>query len=82
MNQIYSTDSNKVIGNTMYNWLNKEINNLETPENQTCWLAVDVESEKSQKSLTVRIGFTSIEVKSGYDPKLLLDVAKTLREIC
>ncbi|MFD2444116.1 IS66 family insertion sequence element accessory protein TnpB [Bacillus sp. CGMCC 1.16607] len=48
------------------------------------WLSVEMDdsTENSNNALIVRVGQASVEVKSGFDPKLLLDVVRTLRSIC
>jgi hypothetical protein len=50
----------------------------------TNWLAVDMDdqTENPNNALIVRIGQASVEVKSGFEPKLLADVVRTLISIC
>lgn len=70
-------------------WLKKEGAN-ETPlAASTKWLPVEISSQSadsekilSNNSLHIKIGPAVVEVKPGFNQKLLLDVVRTLRTIC
>ena len=60
----------------LWYWLRKE-NDLTAEESQK-WLSIDLSNESIQNSLLLRVGKVEIEIRPGFDPKLLLDVVKTL----
>jgi hypothetical protein len=60
--------------NQLWYWLRKE--NKASAE--TTWLPLDLSDADFQNSLLVRVGQIAVEVKPGFDPKLLLDVVRTL----
>ena len=57
-------------------WLRKEKQPYE--EGIFTWLPLDLSEAGFQTSLLVRVGQVTLEVRPGFDPKLLLDVVKTL----
>lgn len=62
-------------------WLRKFKSEHESEQKQTQWLSVeigDLGAIKPQEALPIRIGKAIIEVRPGFDPKLLSDVVKTL----
>ncbi len=61
----------------LWYWLKKE-KQTTSAETTLSWLPLDLSDEISQASLLVKVGQTAIEVKPGFDPKLLLDVVKVL----
>ena len=60
----------------LWYWLKKE--KQESAEPKLSWLPLDLSDESLQNALVIRIGRVVIDVKPGFDPKLLLDVVKTL----
>ena len=56
-------------------WLKKLENPLPT-QTAVRWLPVDISAP--EPALTVRIGVAAIEVRTGFDPQLLVEVVKTL----
>ena len=60
----------------LWYWLRKE--KLATIDTTLAWLPVDLSNTEFQDSLLVRVGQVVVKVKSGFDPKLLLDVVNTL----
>lgn len=42
------------------------------------WLSLDLSDSELQNALVVRVGGVAVEVRPGFDPKLLVDVVKTL----
>lgn len=42
------------------------------------WLSLDLSDTGLQNALLVRVGGVAVEVRPGFDPKLLVDVVKTL----
>lgn len=56
-------------------WLRKEQASINT---KTSWLPLDLNEAALQTSLSIKVGRVTIEVRPGFDPKLLLDVVKTL----
>lgn len=62
-------------------WVQKFKSEDESPKDHTQWLSLevgDVKTGKPQEALPVRVGKATVEVRPGFDPKLLLDVVKTL----
>ena len=57
-------------------WLKKEKD--KSAKNTLTWLPLDLSNPGLQKSLLVRVGGVAVEVRPGFDPKLLLDVVNTL----
>lgn len=57
-------------------WMKKEKN--DSAENTLTWLPLDLSDAGFQNSLLVRVGGVAVEVRPGFDPKLLIDVVKTL----
>lgn len=60
----------------LWYWLRKE--KLASTRQTLSWLPFDLSDERLQTSLSVRVGRVAVEVSPGFDPKLLLDVVKTL----
>ena len=60
----------------LWYWLRKE--KQESAENALSWLPLDLSDAGLQISLLVRVGRVAVEVRPGFDPKLLVDVVKTL----
>lgn|SRR5690606_29544872 len=62
-------------------WLRKFKSEHESEKMQTQWLSVEfgeLKADKPQQALPIRVGKATIEVRPGFDPKLLSDVVKTL----
>ena len=60
-------------------WLRKKKRVPETiNSDDTSWLPLDLSDIGYESSLLVRVGRVAVEVKPGFDPKLLLDVVKVL----
>jgi transposase-like protein len=73
-------EANNVSTQQLRYWLKKKKRVSETtPSESTSWLPLDLSNAGYQSSLLVRVGQVAIEVKPGFDPKLLLDVVKVLR---
>jgi hypothetical protein len=51
------------------------------PAETTQWLPLDI-GENTESSVTVRVGQVGVEVRPGFDPKLLLSVVITLVGLC
>lgn len=66
--------------NQLWYWLRKE-NNHTSSEPKFSWLPVGLNGDDSQESLTVTVGQVLIDVKPGFDQKLLLDVVRTLTQL-
>ncbi len=60
----------------LWYWLRKE--KPASSENTLSWLPLNLSDAGLQSSLIVRVGRVAVEVRQGFDPKLLLDVVKTL----
>ncbi len=60
----------------LWYWLKKE--KQESIDSKLSWLPLDLSDASLQNALVIRIGRVTIDVKPGFDPKLLLDVVKTL----
>lgn len=61
----------------MWYWLKKE-KQTSVENNTLSWLPLNLSDAGIQSSLLVRVGGVAVEVRPGFDPKLLLDVVKTL----
>jgi hypothetical protein len=61
-------------------WKKKFQKKAAFPE-ETTWVPVVLE-EKSASPLMIRIGQAEVEVKAGYDEKLLQQVVRTLVSLC
>jgi len=61
----------------LWYWLRKEKQGT-SETTALSWLPVKLNDENHHKSLLVKVGQVTVEVKPGFDPKLLLDVVKTL----
>lgn len=62
-------------------WVRKFQSEHESAKKQTQWLSVEIgelKSDKPQEALPVHVGKATIEVRPGFDAKLLSDVVKTL----
>jgi transposase-like protein len=65
----------------LYYWVRKFKIEKESAEKKMQWLSVEIgelKADKPQEALPVRVGKATIEVRPGFDPKLLSDVVKTL----
>ena len=61
----------------LWYWLKKE-RQQESKEKEVAWLPVNLSDTNHHPSFLVRAGQVSVEVGPGFDPKLLLDVVRTL----
>jgi hypothetical protein len=57
-------------------WLKRD--KLASAEKTSSWLPLDLSEAGLQNALLVRVGKVAVEVRPGFDPKLLADVVKTL----
>lgn len=65
----------------LYYWMRKFKSESRSIKKQTQWLSVEIgelHPDKPQEALPIRVGKATIEVRPGFDPKLLSDVIKTL----
>ena len=60
----------------LWYWLRKE--KEESAEPKHSWLPLNLSETSLENALVIRVGRVTIDVKPGYDPKLLLDVVRTL----
>lgn len=67
---------NNIKPNQLWYWLRKE--KQHHSEATISWLPVDLSEAGLQNSLLVRVGRVAVEVRPGFDPKLLVDVVNTL----
>ena len=72
--------------NQLRYWLRKYKETNEPLNTQSQWLKVEIDDNQvsscHDNTLIVRIGKAVIEVKQGYDKKLLSDLVSTLSELC
>lgn len=62
-------------------WVRKFESESESAKQNMQWLSVEIgelEADNPQEALPVRVGKATIEVRPGFDPKLLSDVVKSL----
>lgn len=57
-------------------WLKRS--KLVSTEKAVSWLSLNLRDAGFQNALLVRVGEIAVEVRPGFDPKLLVDVVKTL----
>jgi len=67
--------ANGVSIHQMRYWLRKE---QTSASKAISWVPIDISNAGLQGFLLVRVGQVAVEVKPGFDPKLLLDVLRTL----
>ncbi len=67
---------NDVKPNQLWYWLRKE--KQASTDTALSWLPINLSDAGIQTSLLVRVGLVAVEVRPGFDPKLLLSVVKTL----
>ena len=60
----------------LWYWLKKE--KQESAESKLSWLPLNLSDTGFQSALVIRVGRVAIDVRLGFDPQLLLEVAKTL----
>lgn len=65
---------NDVKPHQLWYWLRKE---RQASEDRVSWLPIDIRDSDQQESLLVRVGRVTVEVKPGFNPKLLLDIVNT-----
>jgi len=68
----------------LYYWLRKESLKEQT-DNTVQWLPVNLSGQEDTSGcdfLTVKVGPAVIEVRQGFNEKLLLDVVKVLSTLC
>ena len=71
-------------------WITKLNKEQKPPLSQTdiqttSWLSINVvneEDKSKQTSINVKVGTASIELKRGFDQKLLLDIIEALQSLC
>jgi hypothetical protein len=67
-------------------WQRQFKNQATSSESSPQWLSVKIcdvnQSQPRENSLLIKVGAITIEVKSGFDPELLLEVVRTLSAIC
>ena len=68
--------ANDVKPSQLWYWLRKEKHVATEPT--LSWLPLDLSDAGLQNSLVVRVGQVAIDVRPGFDPKLLVDVVKAL----
>lgn len=71
---------NNIRVKSMYNWLRKEKEVVETTSTQN-WLPIDISetSTTPSPSLTVKIGTASIEITADFDPSVFDKVVQVLK---
>ena len=58
------------------------------PKSKNDWVAIEVKDSSSERSETenssieIKVGSASIEVKPGFDKRLLSDLVETLSQLC
>ena len=70
-------DENEVNVTQLYYWLKKE-----NAPAEHVWLPVEIKEPGTDRTINVRVGEVTVEVKPGFDPDLLLRVVKTLGALC
>lgn len=67
-------------------WLRKFKNQTVINAHSPQWLSVKIcdvnQNQKQEDALLIKVGAVAIEVKSGFDPELLLEVVRTLSSKC
>jgi hypothetical protein len=66
-------------------WIKQEAQLESSEQASLTWIPVSIESHEKpcrSNTLLIKVGPAAIEVKPGFDEKLLLDVIKALRSLC
>lgn len=70
--------NNNINPGQAYYWLGKETKKP-SPKTEITWLPLEInKNNKSPQPLRVQIGQATIEIKSDFEPQLLLDIVNTL----
>lgn len=59
-------------------WYRLRKERQDSSKTTSSWLPVDLSEAGLQNSLLVRVGRVAVEVRPGFEPKLLVDVVNTL----
>jgi transposase-like protein len=75
--------ANQINRRQLYNWM-RRFNNERSGDRSGAWVTalVDQQSANPSSSIEMKIGSVVIEVKSGYDAALLINVVRTLQTVC
>jgi transposase-like protein len=76
-------DAHEVNRRQFHYWI-KHLQQTAAPAAASPWVRVDLNEQVHEDSnrLVVRVGAAAIEVQSGFSPKLLADLVRTLAPLC
>jgi hypothetical protein len=65
-------------------WLYKIDSSDSSQKSNNKWIPIALEEsdEQQNETLNIKVGSASIEVKPGFNPKLLAEVVKALKSVC
>lgn len=76
--------ANQINLHQFYYWKRRLTSDDQPKSQSTNWLSFNISNSSDIHSdhILIRIGEVAIQVKQGYDPKLLLTIIQTLRASC
>jgi hypothetical protein len=76
--------ANEVSIHQFWYWKKKLKTTEDTFSDSSQWFALEMDDsmEDSQSKIIVNVGQVSLEIEHGFDPKLLVEVVRTLQSIC
>lgn len=76
--------ANEVSIHQFWYWKKRINTTQESVDDSPRWLSLEMDDsiENPKSRLVVRVGQASVEVKPGFDSKLLIDVVRTLQSLC
>ncbi|WP_273125642.1 IS66 family insertion sequence element accessory protein TnpA [Bacillus weihaiensis] len=77
-------DTNEVSVHQFWYWKKKLKTTEDTFKDSSQWVALEMDDsmEDSHSKIVIHVGHVALEVKHGFDQKLLVDVVRTLQSIC
>lgn len=65
-------------------WKKRLKTTQDTFNDSSKWLALEMDEsiEDFKPKLVVKVGQASLEIEHGFDPKLLVDIVRTLQSLC
>ena len=76
--------TNEISIHQFWYWKKRLKTTQDTVKDSPKWLSLEMEDsmDDPKTKIVVRMGQASVEVEHGFDPKLLVDVVRTLQSLC
>jgi hypothetical protein len=76
--------ANEVSIHQFWYWKKRLKNTQNSVDDSPKWVSLEMDDsiENPKSRLVIRVGQASVEVDHGFDPKLLVDVVRTLQSLC